>query len=114
MRQFEDKLLPNHRNAIRVLITIWTDDVDMVSKCAETMAQVYEIIDNKYKSKIVPSDYILGVNREVSRGPGGSMKCDLSMVSFIEGMAQSFKQYIWDKKEGDDTIGARDVPTQGP
>ena len=98
-KQFEDKLLPNHRNAIRVLITIWTDDVDMISKCAETMKQVYQIIDNKYKSKIVPSDYILGVNREVSRGPGGSMKCDLSMVSFIEGMAQSFKEYIWDKKK---------------
>ena len=84
--RFKDKLQPNHKNAIRVLITIWTGDVDMVSRDDQTMAQVYEIIDHKYKSTIVPSNYIIGVNREVNRGPGGSMKCNLSMVSFIEGM----------------------------
>ena len=48
----------------------------------ETMREIYDIINEVYKSKIVDSAYMLGINMNI-KCEGGTMSCEMSMEPHI-------------------------------
>ena len=77
---------------------IHTDDVDMVGESKEVMKEVNDIIHEKWNTKIVDSDYVLGVKREIAEHPKG-LTSTMSMPAFIDQMVFTFQTELMEFKK---------------
>ena len=80
-------------------MSIHTDDCDIVGTSDTILNEIFQIIDNKWKSKIVPASYMLGIKRETNTptGPSGVWECTHTMQAYVEGMFELFSEHISDK-----------------
>jgi len=76
---------------------IYTDDVDIISDSTDMMEEIYKICNDKWGCKKVDGDFILGVKRVLSEDRS---EVNLTMTAFIDGMVESFKDYLPTKRIG--------------
>ena len=91
----KDSLVPGESHAWFI---IHTDDVDMVGESKEVMKEVNDIIHDKWNTKIVDSDYVLGVKREIAEHPKG-LTSTMSMPAFIDQMVFTFQAELSEFKK---------------
>ena len=77
----------------RVFALIHTDDCDMIGDNDEILMEVYNIVNKRWKSKLVDASFMLGIKRTIYETPQ-EMTVTMTMQAFIEGMASAFKDYI--------------------
>ena len=86
--KFDDKgiLDPTYRPASgEAWISIHTDDCDAVGTSDNLLNEIYSIIDAKWKSKIVPENYMLGVKRTTTVDPKTQYhSCVHTMEAYVE------------------------------
>ena len=53
---------------------------------------IFAIVDEIWKIKEVDSDYVLGVNRKLTRNQDGSIQAvGLTMKPYVQGVAEAFR-----------------------
>ena len=78
---------------------IYTDDCDMIGSSESIMKQFHAIIDKEWGTKIVNSDFVLGIKRVKKTDPiTKEVSVEMTMQAFIEGVVEAFSQYLDDKK----------------
>ena len=88
----DDSELPD--NVARVWMLIHTDDCDAYSSSMETMHEINSRMNDKWKTEIVDSSFVLGVKRELIINDDGKWQCKVSMRQYIEDMYESFAEDI--------------------
>lgn len=73
---------------------VWTDDCDLVGEDESILHEIYQRINNRWESKLIDPAYMLGIRREVTVTPEGEMQVELTMIAFIEAMAEAFKHHL--------------------
>ena len=78
----------------RTWMMVWTDDCDLVGEDESILHEIYQRINNRWESKLIDPAYMLGIRREVTVTPEGEMQVELTMIAFIEAMAEAFKHHL--------------------
>ena len=98
----EGGLIPDADGSIvrdESIALIYTDDCDMIGSSEDIMKQFHAIVDAEWGTKIVNSDFILGIKRALTEDPiTKEVKIEMTMQAFIEGMVESFATHLDDKK----------------
>ena len=77
------------------LAMIHTDDIDAVGQTDEDLDFIFDILDQIWKVKVVPSDYILGVHRRIKYDDNKEIEhVEMTMTPYIEGMAEVSKDHL--------------------
>ena len=78
---------------------IYTDDCDMIGSTEDIMKDFHKVIDKEWGTKVVNSDFILGIKRISKRDPiTKERSIEMTMQAFIEGVIESFSTHLDDKK----------------
>ena len=77
----------------KVYALIHADDCDMIGDNDEILMEVYNIVNKRWKSKLVDASFMLGTKRTIYETPQ-EMTVTMTMQACIEGMASAFKDYI--------------------
>ena len=71
----------------------------MIGSSESIMKQFHAIIDKEWGTKIVNSDFVLGIKRVKKTDPiTKEVSVEMTMQAFIEGVVEAFSQYLDDKK----------------
>ena len=70
-------------------ISIYVDDCDAVGTSEGILNTIYEIMNKKWSSRIVPPDYVLGVKRELVV-EGDLRTLEMTMTPYVDGVVASF------------------------
>jgi len=71
-------------------VSIHTDDCDAYGTTQKILNDIYSIINDKWKSKLCDSDFMLGVKRTYTNRDG-IRKYHMTMTAYVEGMYETFK-----------------------
>ena len=75
------------------------DDCDVVGTSVELLDDIKNICQSIWKISIVENDFMLGIKREIKRDTKGTVsEVECTMTAFVDGMYESFREYILDKK----------------
>jgi hypothetical protein len=85
------------RDNKRTWLVAYVDDIDCASESKEHPQMIYEIMHAAWKCKIVPHDYMLGIQRTNSN-KDGIRSIHMHMDAYVEGMYNTFKEYIPTKR----------------
>ena len=77
------------------IMLIHTDDADMIGESEEMFDFICNACDKKWKIKVVDSDFMLGVKREL-KDESGEFSVTLTMTAYIDGMVEAFKDELPD------------------
>lgn len=80
------------------LMLIHTDDCDIYSSHESLGNRILEACHEEWECKEVSPDFMLGIKRKVERDEQDNVTCELTMTAFIEGMVETFKEHLPDKK----------------
>ena len=73
-------------------VSIHTDDCDAYGTTTAILNDIHQIIHKQWKTKVVDSDFMLGVRREFKLCDNGVRTYKMSMPSYVEGAHASFKE----------------------
>ena len=75
------------------------DDCDIAGQGDKLTDEIVAVCADIWKITIVDPEFMLGIRRRVTLNPQGEVDtCECTMVAFIEGMYESFKEYMPIKK----------------
>ena len=69
---------------------IHTDDADMIGDSEDMFDVICAACDKKWKIKVVSSDFMLGVKREITE-TADEFSVTLTMTAYIDGMVKAFE-----------------------
>jgi hypothetical protein len=73
-------------------VLIHTDDLDANGTDSEVLECIFRILDERWSIKKTEPDFMLGINRKVSRDEKGNVtSCELSMEAYTTGVAETFR-----------------------
>jgi hypothetical protein len=73
-------------------VSIHTDDCDAVGTTKKMLADIYTIVNDKWKAKVVDASFMLGVKRTLVKKPDGEYECTHTMATYAEAMYETFKE----------------------
>jgi hypothetical protein len=76
-------------NYFRSYLLIHTDDVDAYGQSLETLHEINDIMNAKWKTELVDASIMLGVKRKVNKDPN-CWSVEMSMEHFIDDLYQTF------------------------
>ena len=82
------------RRQKRTWMLCFVDGIDCASESKEDPQTIYEAMNKAWKSKIVPSDFILGVLRTRLIDRDGNLQMKMNMEAYIKGMKNSFDEFL--------------------
>ena len=85
------------RDNKRTLMSLWTDDADLIGEDEEILKQIYQKVNAKWECKLTDPEYMLGVRRVLQESPD-EMKVHLTMTAFIDSMTETFKEHILNRR----------------
>jgi hypothetical protein len=98
---FETVEKVKEKGGITSYMSVYTDDIDVIGPDPEVLEKIRLVMNKHWKCKIVPSDFMLGIKREVYV-EGGVKKVRMSQAAFFENAFDEFglytKHYISSQK----------------
>jgi hypothetical protein len=77
------------------LASIHTDDIDGAGTSTEIMDMIFKRIDAIWKVKATDPEFMLGLKRTLVLDSAGKVEsCELTMIPYIKGMADTFREYL--------------------
>ena len=71
------------------------DDCDLVCEGQTITDDIMAICQDIWKCEVISSDFMLGIRRRLTHDSEGVVEhCDLDMIPFIEGMAETFREHL--------------------
>ena len=71
------------------------DDCDLVCEGQKITDDIMVICQDIWKCEIVSSDFMLGIRRRLTHDSEGAVEhCDLDMIPFVEGMAETCRDHL--------------------
>lgn len=79
----------------KCLAMIHTDDVDAIGESEEDLTFIFDIMHSIWQIKIVDSNYVLGVSRNITYNQDKEpCKVELTMTPYVKGMATVFLEHL--------------------
>ena len=71
------------------------DDCDLVCEGQQITDDIMIVCKSIWKCEVISSDFMLGIRRRLTHDSEGVVQqCDLDMIPFIEGMAETFREHL--------------------
>ena len=98
---FETVEKVKEKGGITSYMSVYTDDIDVIGPDPEVLEKIRLVMNQQWKCKVVPSDFMLGVKREIYVEEGVK-KVRMSQAAFFENAFDEFglytKSYISSQK----------------
>ena len=71
------------------------DGCDLVCEGQKITDDIMAVCQDIWKCEVVSSDFMLGIRRRLTHDSEGAVEhCDLDMIPFVEGMAETFRDHL--------------------
>jgi hypothetical protein len=76
-------------------VSIHTDDLDAGGTDDEILDCIFKTLDERWKIKATPSDFMLGIKRNVIKDAQGNvLSCEHNMEAYVTGVAETFAELL--------------------
>ena len=76
-------------------VSIHTDDLDSVGTDDQILECIFKTLDDRWKIKATPPDFMLGIKRNVTRDAQNNvLTCEHNMEAYVTGVAETFREML--------------------